>query len=163
MTELEKRGIYACALPMPGFDSPLCEKWVEEIKAHVEQDLNDEVYLIGHSLGGTSVLRYLENKTHKFKVSGSILISTPIEKTDNKDLDNFFDPDFDFGSVQSNCINFSVIHGDKDTFVPIIQAEKIAHILRCPLVNIPNGGHLSGHEGWYSLPQCLDSLMRMME
>lgn len=163
MTELEKKGIYACALPMPGFDSPLCKKWVDEIKAHIEQDINDEIYLVGHSLGGTSILRYLENKTNGLKIAGSVLVSTPIEKTNNRDLDNFFEPKFDFGSIKKNCKAFSIIHGDNDTFVSPVQAKNLSRALKCSPTYIPDGGHLSGQEGWYTLPQGLDLLMRMMK
>lgn len=163
MTELEKKGIYACALPMPGFDSPMCKKWVDEIKIHVEQDINDEIYLVGHSLGATSILRYLENETKGFTIAGSVLVSTPIEKTNNRDLDNFFEPEFDFGLINKNCKAFSIIHGDNDTFVSPIQAKRLSSALKCPLTNITNGGHLSGQEGWYTLPPCLELLMKMMK
>lgn len=162
MIELEKKGIYASSLAMPGFDSPICKEWIEEIKFHVEKNINDEIYLVGHSLGATSILRYLEDVPTGTVVAGSVLVSTPIEKTDNQDLDNFFEPEPDYLKIKKNCRVFSVIHGDNDTVVSLIQAEKLASILHCPLISIPGGGHLSGHEGWYTLPQSLDALMKMI-
>lgn len=163
MAELEKKGIYACSLAMPGFDAPLCKNWVDEIKIHMEQDIKDEIYLVGHSLGAISILRCLENVLTGSIIAGSVLVSTPIEKTNNQDLDSFFETELNIGMIKKNCRAFSVIHGDDDTFVSLIQAKKLTKTLHCSLTIIPNGGHLSGHEGWYALPQCLDSLMRMMK
>ena len=51
MGELEKHDIYACALSMPNPENPVCPEWIAEISRHVDQNNNDEVYLIGHSLG----------------------------------------------------------------------------------------------------------------
>lgn len=163
MSELEKDGIYACSLAMPGFDFPLCKKWVCEIKLHTEQNIDDEIYLVGHSLGSTSILRYLEDVSINTVIAGSILVSTPIERTNNRDLDNFFETEPDYQKIKKNCRLFSVIHGDNDTFVPITQAEKLANVLNCSFISIPNGGHLSGHEMWHELPQCLDTLEYMIE
>jgi len=163
MTELEKKGIYACALPMPGFDNPSSPEWINEIKRYVEQDTDDEIYLVGHSLGSTSILRYLENPDKRFNVSGAVLISTPTEKTVNKNLDSFFEHPFDFKSIKSNCKSFSIIHGDNDTHVSINEGINLAKALETSLIIIPNGGHLSGREGWYSLPQCLEALMKIFQ
>lgn len=163
MIELEKKGIYACSLAMPGFDSPICKQWIEEIKLHVEKDINDEIYLVGHSLGAISILRYLEDAPTNVMIAGSIFVSTPIEKTNNRDLDNFFKAGPDYLKIKNSCRLFSVIHGDNDEVVPPIQAKKLAYALHCSLVCVPGGGHLSGHEEWHALPQCLDTLMNMMK
>lgn len=163
MTELEKKGIYATTLPMPGFDNPDCSKWVAEIKRQVEQDHDDEIYLIGHSLGSISILKYLEVTSKNFLVSGTILVSTPIKKTDIRNLDSFFEHPLDFKLIKSNCKAFCVIHGTDDTYAPFAQGKELSEILNCSLITIPNGGHLSGQEGWYSLPPCLDSLLEMMD
>lgn len=163
MTELEKKGIYACAPPMPGFDNPSCAKWINEIERYAGQETMDEIYLVGHSLGATSILRYLENTDNKLVISGAVLVSTPTEKTANKNLDGFFKSPFNFGSIKSNCKSFSIIHGDDDNHVPINQGINLAKALNVPLIVIPNGGHLSGQEGWYTLPQCLEALMKILQ
>lgn len=79
MTELEKKDVYACALSMPNPEEPICFEWVEEIARHVERNKNDEIYLVGHSLGVPAILRYLE-KPESQTIAGSILVSGPSEK-----------------------------------------------------------------------------------
>ncbi len=60
MTELEKKDIYAAALSMPNAEHPTVAEWLGEIKRHVDHNQNDEIYLVGHSLGVPAILRYLE-------------------------------------------------------------------------------------------------------
>lgn len=88
MRELEKRDIYACALAMPNPEYPICSEWIEEIERQVTQNKLDDIYLIGHSLGGPAILRFLEQSQHT-NISGVILVSSPSERNDNSKLDTF--------------------------------------------------------------------------
>ena len=161
MGELEKHDIYACALSMPGDENPLCEEWIEEIARHVERSKNDEIYLVGHSLGVPAILRFLE-KT-EVKISGVVLVSGPYEMTDNEKVNRFMEGGFDFENIKKKAGKFVVIHGDKDDIVPFGDAEILTKELRAELIVIPGGRHLNGGSGCFSLPQCLDALLKMMQ
>ncbi|HEU0080504.1 MAG TPA: alpha/beta hydrolase [Candidatus Paceibacterota bacterium] len=52
MAELQKEGVYACALSMPTLNNPIPAEWVEEISRHVERNKRDQIYLIGHRQSG---------------------------------------------------------------------------------------------------------------
>jgi len=162
MAELEKQGIYACALSMPSSESPICAEWVGEISRHVERNRNDEIYLVGHSLGTPAILRYLESAPVGFAIAGAVLVSGPIEKTENRKIDNFLDKPFDYENIKSKVKKFAIIHGDNDPNVSLNNAEILSKELKGELIVVKNGGHLSGHDGYFSLPQCLDALVRMM-
>ncbi len=161
MGELEKKEIYACALSMPSSDNPVCKNWIEEISRIVEINKNDEIYLVGHSLGTTAVLRYLE--LSETKIAGAVLVSGPIEPVENKDIESFLDRSFNFEKIKSKAKRFLVIHGDNDSRVPFSQAETLSKELSCRLVMIKNGGHLNGSSGWHTLPQVLEGLEEMFE
>ena len=161
MTELEKKGIYACALPMPGFESPNCKEWVNEIKGQVDLNLNDDIYLVGHSLGGTAILSYLE-ENDSMRIGGVVLVSTPVEKTRIDEINNFFEKPFNYENIKSKSQKFTIIHGTDDKYVPSQQAEKLSKSLDGELILIPNGGHLSGSEGFHTLPEVLKSLLETM-
>jgi uncharacterized protein len=161
MAELEKQDMYACALAMPTPDQPICKQWVEEISRHIEVSTNDEVYLVGHSLGGPAILRYLESEQGKL-VAGAVLVSAPARKTINRSIDDFLEEEFDFAAIRSLCREFSVIHGDNDPNVPLDNAEYLADKLGAELVVVEGGGHLNGSAGWFELPQCLVALHRMI-
>lgn len=162
MAELENRDIYACALSMPDPENPICTEWVEEISRHVEKNKNDEIYLVGHSLGVPAILRYLEFSSEIPNVRGAVLVSGPCKKSKNKKIENFLDKEFDYESIKSKIQKFVIIHGDNDPNVPLNNAEILSQKLGAELIVIPNGGHLNGSSGWKTLPQCFESLTKMM-
>ena len=161
MGELEKLDIYACALAMPNPDNPLCDEWVEEISRHIEKSEDDEIYLVGHSLGVPAILRYLEKAPQGIRMAGSVLVSGPSEKNENKKIANFLETPFDFKSIISGARRFAIIHGDNDPSVPLDNAKFLSDRLDGELIVIPGGGHLNGSSGWTTLPQCLVVLKKM--
>lgn len=162
MGELEKQDIYACALSMPTPDIPLCNEWVEEVARHVERNKNDEVYLVGHSLGVPTIMRYLES-SRALPISGAILVSGPCESLGNEKLENFLNKPFAYEAIKLKAKKVLVIHGDNDTSVPLRDAQTISKELNGELIVIKNGGHLNGSSGWRTLPDCLSGLLKMMK
>ena len=162
MAELEKQDIYACALSMQNPDEPICDEWIREISRHVEINKNDEIYLVGHSLGVPAILRYLES-TQANSIAGAVLVSGPSEKNQNRKIDSFLDKNFNFEKIKSKCKKFSIIHGDNDPNVPLDNAKFLSEKLNGDLIFVENGGHLNGSAGWLKLPQCLEALNNMMK
>ena len=160
MAELGKQEIYVCALSMPNPDEPICSEWVEEISRHVEVNKNDDIYLIGHSLGVPAILRYLESAQSN-PIKGAILVSGPSEKNNNRKIDSFLETPFDFEIIKSKCQIFSIIHGDDDPNVPLDNARILSKELGGELTIVEKGGHLNGSSGWTQLPQCLEVLNKM--
>jgi predicted alpha/beta hydrolase family esterase len=162
MQELEKQDVYACALPMPTPEAPAQQEWVDEIERILEMNKNDEIYLVGHSLGSTAILRYLENTSSN--IAGVVLVSGPIIKTMNRKINNFFKTPFDFKTVKTKSDRFVVIHGDNDPYVPITDHGDISSkALDAHYIVIKNGQHLNGSAGYHVLPECLEVLNSIME
>lgn len=162
MTELQKRGVYACSLSMPTPKRPLLSEWVAEISRHVEGSHGDEVYLVGHSLGVSAILRYLETLPAAHAIAGAVLVSGRNGTIDNPAMADFYAVPFDFASILAKTSKFAVVHGDDDKVVPVESAYSFSEALHSPLILIPNGGHLNGSSGCLSLPLCLDALTNMM-
>lgn len=164
MGELAKKDIYACALAMPTPDKPDKKEWIRKISDEIGV-LNEEFFLVGHSLGVPAILRYLETLSDGSKIGGVVLASGPvseIKKDGYEKVNEFLNTSFDFEKIKNVCKNFSVIHGDNDPNVPFSDAEYLAKNLSCDLIVIPNGKHLSGHDGVYELPQAMQALEKMM-
>ncbi len=161
MVELDKLETYGCAIPLPDENNPDPKKWVEAIEYHVNMYREDDVYLVGHSLGSTAILRYMEAK--KAKLAGVVLVSAPIESVENKKITNFLSNPFDFKKIKKGAKQFLIIHGADDQRVSVSQAIKLAHNLGVSPQLIKNGGHLTGSEGWKELPQVLEGLINMFK
>ncbi|MFA6006789.1 MAG: alpha/beta hydrolase [Candidatus Paceibacterota bacterium] len=161
MGELAKYGVYACALPMPSPEKPICKDWLAMIDYCIGKP-NKDTYLVGHSLGVPAILRYLE-KT-KVKIGGAVLVSGPIKTKKgyrNGKLDTFFAQPFDLKLIKRKASKFTVIHGDNDQLVDITQDEELAKLLSCELIKVKNGGHLNGSSGFRELPQALVALKKI--
>ena len=160
MGELAKQDIYACALPMPNPDAPKKEDWIKTISVAVGNP-NEEIFLIGHSLGVPAILRYLETLQSNQKIGGAVLVSGPISKIERNGysyVNDFLNEPFNFKHIIGVCKNLAVIHGVDDPTVPFKEAEELSKNLCCELIPVQNGKHLNGSAGKYELPQALEIL-----
>ncbi|MFA5854665.1 MAG: alpha/beta fold hydrolase [Patescibacteria group bacterium] len=160
--ELAAADVYACALSMPSPEAPEVDAWVAEIARYAERDAQDELYLVGHSLGVPAILRFLERAPEHMRIAGAVLVSGPIEPLgENASIHAFLQPPFNFDAIRSKIGTACVIHGDDDALVPVRHAEMLAQHLSAELVIVPHGGHLNGSGGWKELPQVKDALLAM--
>lgn len=168
MTELAKKDIYSCALPMPDSKKPAVSKWIEEIKHAVENAPDDEIYLVGHSLGSTAVLKYLESVSGSKKISGVVLASGLISPLDPENstsvyrgIDSFVVPSVNFEKIKDKAEKFAVFHSIDDPAVPFFHAEKISNALNCKLIKLEKGGHffILSKPICYEIPELLDLIL----
>lgn len=167
MSELNNLDIYACALPMPIPEEPSCEEWIKQIN-QVITDVNEDIFLVGHSLGSAAILNYLETLNNPKRFGGVFLVSGPVEKlaVDNpnskiRKADSFFTHDFDYKKIKDTSNNFVIIHGDNDERVPFYHAEKSSKELNGQLVVVKDGGHLNGKAGFNTLPILLEKFIEI--
>lgn len=164
VSELASRGIFAKALRMPFSFSPSISQWVKSIQKAVGDD-QDEIYLVGHSLGVPGILHYLQSIPKTKKIAGVVLVAGPSERLTGPHprlIDSFLSKPFEFEKIKSQISVSYVIHGDNDPKVPVSHAEKLAKELGSKLIIIPNGLHLNEEDGGYvELPIVLESLLEM--
>jgi predicted alpha/beta hydrolase family esterase len=166
MQQLSKEKIYTCSLPMPNPKHPIVSKWMEEISRAVDNSQEeDEIILVGHSLGATSVLKYIESNLKNKKIIAAILVSGLISPLDpeNKDsifrgIDSFVVPAIDLDKVKGNAERVIVIHSKDDPVVPFWQGEEISKKLDCELVKTETGGHfyILAEPVRYEFPELLE-------
>ena len=61
---------------MPNFDEPDYRSWRDAIADHLS-DIGDQPALVGHSFGGSVLLKYLAEETYQEPIAGLFLVSTP--------------------------------------------------------------------------------------
>lgn len=164
MGKLAREEVWACALAMPMADEPKKDEWVKEMQRVIGTP-NENIFLVGHSLGVPAILRYLESLPTDSVIGGVVLVSGPIHPLYTErhaSIAHFMSEPFDFVHIQKVCKQFAVIHGDNDEVVTFDHAAELAQQLGCSAVSIPGGGHLNGSSGWYELPEALEALNKMM-
>ena len=171
MEELAKKKVYACALPMPDSKRPVVSKWIEEITHAVDNAPDDEIFLVGHSLGASTVLKYLEQIPEGKKISGAVLMSgfvSPLEpenpESKYRAIDSFFTPEINLEKIKNKSDKFVVFHSTDDPAVPFSQALKISSGLGCKLVKVDKGGHfyILAEPICYEIPEVFEILEEIL-
>ncbi len=109
---------------MPLQDSAKYEEW----KIHFERFvplLRNDVILVGSSLGGIFLAKYLSE--HKFpkKIQGMFLICAPFDNTsEGEDLVGGFKLKTNLTLLEKNTKNLYLLFSEDDDVVPVSHAEK---------------------------------------
>lgn len=105
--KLEDKGYEVVVPEMPETDFPKFEKWLIKLREVVEEP-NENVYLIGHSLGCITILRYLESLKENEKIGGAILVAGFTDNLGYEEIKSFFETPIDF---EKNKNSLSEIRG----------------------------------------------------
>lgn len=123
--------------PMPGNYFPKLENWLKTIKSYRP---DKDWILIGHSLGGVAILKYLENA--KAPIKQAILLATPFDSMKFGAIENFYDEGFDWKKIRANCPKFNLVYETDDPVVPKEHGQKYTQELTGNLKIIAGGMHL---------------------
>ncbi|UFT99530.1 alpha/beta hydrolase [Radiobacillus kanasensis] len=142
---------------MPNTEEPEYMLW----KAQLEKEfvaLDGEVLLIGHSLGGAVLLKYLSEKTVNVSITGLFLIAAPYwGKDDNWQSDEYTLPD-NVASRLPQMPQMCFYHSRNDEIVPSSHLEHYKQKL--PQANTTI---LDGKDHFFSngLPMLVDDISKL--
>ena len=86
--DLEEKGFQVLVPEMPETNFPKFPDWIQKLKETVGTPTED-IYLIGHSLGCITILKYLESLNLGEKVGGVILVAGFTDNLNIKEISNF--------------------------------------------------------------------------
>jgi len=132
----EKVGFRVESPELPGNYFPKKEEWVRIIESFKP---DENWVLIGHSLGGVAILRYLEKAPGKIKQV--ILVATPYDAMKFGAIDNFFAGGFDWPKIKANSPQFDLVYEADDMAVPLKHGQKYAKKLGGKLHVLPGFDH----------------------
>lgn len=126
--ELEEKGFEVVVPEMPETGTPKLSLWLPKLQ-QVVPDPDEDLYLVGHSAGVITIMRYLEKLEDDQKVGGVVFVAGFTEDLGFEELKNFFVQPIDFEKIKSKAKNFVAIYSDNDPYVPLkfgdIFKEKI--------------------------------------
>jgi uncharacterized protein len=135
---LEKLGYRVEVPDMPNTFYPKKDEWVQVIK---DFNPDKDSILIGHSLGGTAILRYLEIADRK--IGECIFIATPIKRLEQKyeEIENFLEGNFNWEKIKENTEKSVVFNQIKDPAVPLQHGKDLADYIGVELVAVEGNDH----------------------
>ncbi len=157
--ELEGKGYLVNVLKMPGTNKPKQAKWVPYLAKSIGQP-GKNTFLIGHSAGAITILRYLEQLKRGAKIGGCILVAGWVGDLGYKRLSNFFTKPVNWAKIRQHCRKFVIIQSDNDPYVKMYHATELRRHLGAKLIVEHKKGHLTDDEGIRKLDSVIDSVLR---
>lgn len=163
---LEQRGftVQIPSMPQPG--EPTIETWVSKLKEIIGKP-DEHTYLVGHSIGCQTILRYLAGLEGK-KFGGVVLVAgffelRPLETEDEERiLKPWIETPIDFGKVHEATHNITAIFSDNDQWVPMernIELFKKNLGEDITIITEHDKQHFSGSSGITELPSALETVL----
>jgi predicted alpha/beta hydrolase family esterase len=159
--EAEKLGLEVIAPAMPNTNTPQLAEWLPHLQAVIGMP-DEKTYLIGHSLGGTIILRYLESLAPGQKIGGAILVAAFGGKIHFSELNNFTEAPWDDERIKQATDTLILINSDDDPHVPLSLAEDMRDRFDAPLIIMHNAGHISAKAGYFELPEVIQELKKVI-
>ena len=159
--ELEPRGFVVSSPQMPDAENPRLEEWLATARNLVGRP-DGGCYFVGHSLGCTAILRYLERLGAGEKIGGAVLVAGLAEYTGIPELKSFFPGNsYDWKKIRQHCGKFVSINSDNDYYIPVAHGKEFELELGARLAVLHARGHFSSSEGTAILPEALEAVLEM--
>ena len=154
--KLNEIGINVIVFDMPNSNSPEVKAWDECLEKNINE-MNENTYFIGHSLGCITALRYLEKQSQEKRIAGIIMVSGfNCVNPRYPFFDPFIKDNLDTEKIKKMIKKRIVVSSPTDPYAPYKFSCELAKALEAELVTIENGGHFTGDEGFTQFPQLLD-------
>ena len=131
--ELEEKGFEVQVPEMPETMSPKLATWLPKLK-EVAGVPNENLFLIGHSLGCITILKYLETLDENQKVGGVVMIAGFTDDVGYSELTNFFVDEIDFEKIKTKANHFIAIQSDNDPYVDLKYGDILKEKLGVKLI-----------------------------
>ncbi|MEK7558412.1 MAG: alpha/beta fold hydrolase [Patescibacteria group bacterium] len=161
--ELENRGFEVTVPDMPDTERPNKEVWITYLASLIGAP-DEQTYLVGHSIGGNTVLRYLESLDNK-KIGGAVLVApyfgkVVLESGEAKKIaDPWLNTPIDFSRIKNVCSNLTFIFSDNDEWVPLENKEFFKEKLSPKIIIERGKGHFNEEDDIAELPSALEALL----
>lgn len=141
---------------MPLEDNAKYRDWKIYFERHFPY-LRDNVILIGNSLGGVFLAKYLSENKFPKKILATYLVCAPFDDTlTDEDLVGGFELGDDLSMIQENSKNLTLLFAKDDECVPVEHAEKYRAKLKD--ANIIIYDHIEGHFSVPELPEIVEMI-----
>ncbi|MDX9893084.1 MAG: alpha/beta hydrolase [Patescibacteria group bacterium] len=161
---LTQSGFQVSVPVFPETGAPKLNLWLPKLREEVGIPNND-IFLVGHSIGCATILRYLESLTAGQKIGGVVLVAGFTHDLGYKELNNFFVTPLDLAKIRTHCDNFLAINSDNDQYVDLQEAQIFKEKLSAQIIVKPNAGHFSGEvdseSACTSLPEVVDYIIKI--
>lgn len=161
--ELEKRAIAVKVLALPDSSFPNPVNWHNAMSENIDT-LNDNTFIVTHSLGTVSLLTYLEDRNVDNSMIGGLVIvsgfASPLPELPQ--LNGFVSRPINFKKIIHMVPKRVVFGSPQDPIVPYALTKQLAEKLESEIYPIENAGHFLASDGFKIFPKLLQTLLNMI-
>lgn len=162
--ELEEKGFQVEVPEMPETATPKLSGWLPKLE-ETANNPDENLFLVGHSLGCIAIMRYLESLEDNQKIGGVVFVAGFTDDLGYKELSNFFETPVNFEKIKQKAKRFMVIHSDNDPYVDLKYGGIFKEKLKAEVIVLNNKGHFSGSvdnkKSCTFLPEVTDAILKM--
>ncbi len=158
--ELEAQGFDVSVPLMPDTDYPKLSPWLAKLN-EVIGNPDENLFLIGHSLGTPTILQYLSRLSEGVKIGGTIFVAGLPSFPEIKDDVGEFFAEEKIKQAKNHCDKFAVIYSNGDEHVSIERAKQFSQNLEAQEIFIQDKGHFSDDDQVFELPEALEVILGM--
>ena len=163
--ELEQRGFEVSVPLFPNTEKPKMNEWLPMLTELAGQP-DEELYLVGHSFGCITIMRYLETLAEDQKIGGVVFVAGFTKNVGFDEIQTFFENPIDLEKIKSQVKNgFIAIHSDDDPYVDLKYADIFREKLGAEIIIKHNAKHFSGaiegEESCTELPDVVQSIEKL--
>jgi len=156
-------GLSANVIHLPNSKKPRFDHWIQALLAEIPGP-DTETYIIAHSLGCITLLKYIELLPENCRIGGIILVSAFDEALPFLPIINsFLSSKPKYQIIANKIISIKVIGSTNDILVPITLTKKVANSLQTTVIEIKNAGHFTTQDGYKVFIELYETLLDMFE
>lgn len=151
---------------MPDTDVPVIEKWVGHLRSVIGIP-DEETYLIGHSIGCQTILRYLQ--TIDTPTGGAVFVAGwfSLENLEDEEVKEVARPwietPIDLEKVKKVLPKSALFISDNDPYGAFEENKEQFSQLGTEIVVLRGAGHVTAEDGFTELPQIVEALDNFTE
>lgn len=153
--ELPKHDVSAQAPQFPDAKRPNIPDWMRAFKEAISRP-DDELVLVGHSLGCLIVCKYLSDLDPNIRIAGIVLIAG-MTTTESWRPQGLYPIDFD--RVKAAAMQRVCIYSDDDDKVQPERTKELAELVDAKLILDAGKGHFAGIHGCRELESALQAIL----
>ncbi|MBI4837071.1 MAG: serine hydrolase family protein [Candidatus Portnoybacteria bacterium] len=165
--ELEARGFEVIVPRLPDTKTPRIQNWMPAL-ADAIGEIDEQTYLVGHSMGCQTIARYLESLPEGKRAGGAVFVAgffkrlTGLEDEEEvrETSKHWLETLVDLNKARKHLKDSIAIFSDNDPYVPLDNQDDFKNLLGSKIIIEHEKGHFSGAlNDCFELPIVLDSLL----
>ncbi|MCL3781317.1 serine hydrolase family protein [Prolixibacteraceae bacterium JC049] len=160
--EMQNENVEVTVLDMPNSNNPVFHEWINHIEKSIKAYDANSIF-IGHSLGCTTILSYLNRNRINTNIKGMFLISGFVEETPIPELAEFIEDELDYNYLINLTQNRIAISAKDDDIVPFDYSMRMAEKLKSQFILLDEGKHFIDRDNFTDFPFLVNEVKKLLE